>query len=183
MCVRPVHLVRLAIACLAIGYPTLATATQVRHAAPAGAIRVSADSGKTKVSVHIPGMLDRVIWLKDQIYSVALADLNNDGHLDLVASTRRHVLVVWRSTPRGFVRQHVPRAPKHHVKYGPGVAQASRVIIAAQATDDNRDPVDLMPGMGLISALLPSKHHFTSGQHALAAPPLRHFGRAPPQSA
>jgi hypothetical protein len=128
-------------------------------------------------------MLDRVIWLTDQIYSVALADLNNDGHLDLVASTRRHLLVVWHSTPRGFVRQHVPHAPRHHVEFGPGIAQADRGVIAAQATDDNRDPVDLMPGMGLIAVLLPSEHHGTSGQHALTAPQLRHFGRAPPQAA
>ena len=153
-----------------------------RTAIPADAIHVSADAGRVKLHIHIPGVLDRVVWSKDPIYATALADVDNDGDLDLVASTAQRALIVWRNTTNGFVREYAPRGPRraHHE---PGIRALDSDVSAAQVSDEHRDQAELAPDAGPLLTLSESQQNSVRPAHPSSAPPPLHSGRAPPSIA
>ena len=180
---RPVYLIRsAALACLAIAIPAIAAAGPARTAVPADAVRVTSDAGRVKLYIHIPGVLDRIVWSRDPIEATALADVDNDGDLDLLASSPRHALIVWRNTTDGFVREHAPRGPRrtHH---DPGIRAVDSGVNSSQVSDEHRDSVDLTPDPGPLRSLSESPQRRVHEEHPSAALRAPHAGRAPPSLA
>jgi hypothetical protein len=180
--VRFAHLIRsfpkaFLIACATLGIPAAAHAA----ASPtlgAGTIHVSTVAGKTKVSIHIPGVQDRVVWSKDEVYAAVLADLDNDGDSDLIASTSRHPLVVWRNTADGFVRVSASEKPPIH--HEPGIRSEASSEAAPLFNDDHQDPVSLSPWRYVVAPVALSRVRRPAGDDSTSAPSPSRFGRAPP---
>lgn len=178
--VRLGHLVgTLVLAVLGFGNPVTAHAASAARAAAASAVQVSAEGTRTRIHIHLDSGSDRVVWSKDPVTASALKDIDNDGDLDLVVSTPRQALVVWRNTDRGFVKIHAGRGPRR-VHHDFSLNTDRTVPATSQVTDDHRDPASLMPAPGRVAAAdtTPTARFLVRTPWSPALP--LHLGRAPP---
>jgi hypothetical protein len=143
-------------------------------------IRVSSDDTGSLISVELRGRRRvRLLRANDQIAALAIADVDNDGDLDILASSAHHGLLIWRHDRRGrFVLAtkgvRLPLRPGR----GPGVRGTWHAEDALQFGDDRYTVLPRAPGS--------SAWVFVSQYPLVAAPSIviparpRPLGRAPP---
>ena len=124
----------------------------------------------------------RVIESIDPIDALAVADVDNDGDLDILASARDGQLVMWRDAGNGQFR--LATAPPHRIVSRP-VARIGRCHHAGapiQAGDDRYDAA--LPRAPAVAADGPSAARFAVRFVSVSVPVRqRPSGRAPPAHA
>ena len=175
---RLLKLIRASALGLLVGLTPVAASAEARG--PGESVRVTASAAGARLHIHIPGVRDRVLWSKDQIDAVALADVDNDGDLDLLAATRRHGLQVWRNTACGFELASASRMGPRRTDRRPGLRAAVVERDAVQLGDEHRDsadiPTDVVVGDGPTLSAQPcvEREPLSPAEHPSYA------GRAPP---
>jgi VCBS repeat protein len=100
-----------AVAGLLLGWASAdASPRHGRRPHPIQTVHVSADGAGTVISVEFRGRKrPRLIHVATPVEAVAIADVDNDGDLDILAASTRDGLVLWRNAGRGrFVLARAP---------------------------------------------------------------------------
>jgi hypothetical protein len=76
------------------------------------AVRVADQADGSIVSIKLRGRTrPRIVRSVERLVAIAIADVDADGELDILAATIRHTLVLWRNAGRGhFVLARLPKA-------------------------------------------------------------------------
>jgi hypothetical protein len=149
------------------------------------AIHVSPEGSGSRISVELRGHRHRVsvLVVDDRISAYAVADVDNNGHLDILAASEHHGLLLWRNAGRGrFVLATRTQGRVQHPGTGPGVRATGLAEDAIQFSDNRYTAV--LPRAPASAAWV-----FFS-QYPLLLPPSigafnhpRPLGRAPPMPA
>jgi VCBS repeat protein len=101
-------------------------------------VHVSSDGNGSQIAVELLGRAKvRLLRADDEIGALAVADVDNDGDLDIVVASVHHGLLVWRNSGRGrFVLAAMPKGRAPHAGTGPGVRAKRRAEDAIQFGDD-----------------------------------------------
>ena len=153
-----------------------------RRPHPIQTVRVNADGAGTVIAVEFAGRVrPRFIHSATPVDALAVADVDNDGDLDILAASMRDGLVLWRNAGRGhFVLARAPAACV--LKPRPGAWLTGR-------SDRNRAPADAdrleaeIPRTSIVQIYFDTVPFVVSADDA---PPYRPHrprqGRAPPPS-
>ncbi len=121
----------------------------------------------------------RILKSAEPLASYALADVDNDGALDIVATSPRHGLVVWHNAGRGRFILTLPSRIRNPSPTSVGVKRLARVDEGLLAPDDRYDaPMPRAPAVGHpdpVTTVFSSAPSFTP-----ATPSAQWSGRAPP---
>jgi FG-GAP-like repeat len=134
------------------------------------ALRYGSDlSGRTRF-VHSREPLDRV----------ALADIDNDGDVDILAAPRDGALMVWRNAGHGrFARTALPRQNHRIIARGPRITHVEKLDDGLQWGDDRHDAA--MPRAPDVKGDVPiAPVRVTTPVYARPASLCLTCGRAPP---
>ena len=124
----------------------------------------------------------RVIESIDPIDALAVANIDNDGDLDILASARNGELVMWRNAGNGQFR--LATAPLHHIVTNAvsRIGRCHHVDAPIQAGDDRYDAA--MPRAPAAAAGGPAPARFAVRFVSIPVPVRqRPSGRAPPRNA
>src|SRR5262249_60913075 len=73
-------------------------------------VTISAEGDGTLIALHYPGSHVHFLHAREALERIALADIDNDGKVDILAAPRDGALMLWRNAGHGrFARAAVPR--------------------------------------------------------------------------
>jgi hypothetical protein len=141
--VRRAVLPALAILLLIGSVARVSAASRPPHARRLPHVTVSAEGAGTLIAVtYLNGarLCVRLLHAREAIDRVALADIDNDGHVDILAAPRNGALVLWRNAGHGrFARAALPRGAPRLVTRGPRIARIAKMDDGWQWGDDRHD--------------------------------------------
>jgi hypothetical protein len=162
-----------------------ATIDRSRHQRRVSAITVTPHGQGTIIRITYAGRwrpVVRVIESPDPIDALAIADVDNDGDLDILASARGGRLVMWRNAGNGHFR--LATAPERRIVSAADgrIGRCHHADAPVQAGDDRYDAA--MPRAPAVAADAPVPAHFAI-RFVWAPAPIRQrpSGRAPPTRA
>lgn len=176
---------RAALALLAIlfvmGTALPASAGHRRHATPR--VTITAEGPGTLIALRYTcGHVEHVrfVHAREPIERVALADLDNDGRLDIVAAPRDGALMVWHNAGNGrFAPVALPHGAQRISPRSPRFSRVGRADDGWQWGDDRYDAA--MPRAPDVVAVVPVSLVRVSSFVPVRPVSLhRSFGRAPP---
>ena len=176
---------RAALALLAIlfvaGAVVPAAAASRRHGLPR--VTLSAEGRGTLIALDYSrgGAADvHFLHAREALERVALADVDNDGRIDILAAPRDGALMLWRNAGHGrFARAAVPRDTDRLVSHGPRIAHTGKMDDGWQWGDDRHDAA--MPRAPDAAGDAPIAAVRASPPVYARPVPFRRFsGRAPP---
>jgi hypothetical protein len=163
------------------------SAAAERSKAPADAriedVRVSDQADGSVVSVKLRGRArPRILRSVERLVAIVIADVDADGELDILASTIRQSLVLWRNAGRGhFVLARLPKA-RDALARVPRVSRDKRTLAHDEPGEGAADEaVSRADGSGdpLVLQSFVLSESFTPLAQCRVAP----TGRAPPSRA
>ena len=133
---------RAALALLAIVFAAAAPAAAApRHGIPH--VTLTAEGDGTLIALRFgTGASSHVHFLhaREALECVAMADVDNDGHLDLLAAPRDGTLMFWRNAGHGrFARAAIPRETPRLASRGPRIAHIEKTDDGGQWGDDRHE--------------------------------------------
>jgi len=121
----------------------------------------------------------RVIRSREAIDALAIADIDDDGNPDILASARAGGLVMWRNAGHGDFRLATPPVRRMLSATGATIGRCHHVQAPIQAGDDRYDAA--MPRAPTLALESPVLAYFPSGSPSvLVSLRQRPSGRAPP---
>jgi hypothetical protein len=158
------------------------TTNGARHPRRVSAITVAPHGHGSVIRIVYAGgvrPMVRIIESRDPIEALAVADVDNDGDLDILASAHDGALVMWRNAGHGRFR--LATAPERRiVKTADAViGRCHHVDAPIQAGDDRYDAA--LPRAPAVAADAPVLAHFLARFISVVVPiHQRPSGRAPP---
>lgn len=178
MATRRATLALLTILVVAVAGPAAAAP---RHGVPR--VTISAEGPGTLISLRFgigTASHVHVLHAGEVLERVALADVDNDGYVDVLAAPRDGAVMLWRNAGHGrFARATLPRAAQAPISRGPRVGRLVKPDEGWQWGDDRYDAA--MPrAPDVASAVSIRPVRLTSPLYVRPAPFRRFSGRAPP---
>ncbi len=142
-------------------------------------VRIADQADGTVLSVKLRGRLrPRLLRSVERLVSIVIADVDADGDLDILASSIREGLLLWRNAGRGhFVLARLPKA--RDALPGPRLSGAARARILEEPGESGADSVIPQTERGRDPLVLRSFVPFESFS-PLARYRVAPTGRAPP---
>jgi hypothetical protein len=168
---------------LLIAVPTVAEARHWHlHRGRIKSVTLTADGGGSLLAVTFAGRHHhpKLLRTSDPIAAYAIADVDNDGDLDILAASSRDGLLLWRNAGRGrFVLASLPRS-RAPADGGLSVRGLTRVNDGPLASDDrNEVAIPRVPATIAVSAIA-SVFPVAAGRRP-SIPSACPSGRAPPR--
>jgi hypothetical protein len=124
-----------------VGAASPSAAAPRRHGVPR--VTITAEERGTLIALDYgSGTAAHVHFLhaRETLERVALADIDNDGNIDILAAPRDGALMLWRNAGHGrFARAALPRATRRLVSRGPRIALVHKMDDGWQWGDDRHD--------------------------------------------
>lgn len=173
---------RSALALLAIlfvaGAGVPAAAAPRAHGVPR--VTISAEGPGTLIALHYTASHVHFLHAREALERVALADIDNDGNVDILAAPRDGALMLWRNAGHGrFARAAPPRGQQRIAARGPHITHVERLDDGWQWGDEGHDAA--MPRAPDVASDAPVfVVRITAPVYLRPASFRRSCGRAPP---
>jgi hypothetical protein len=143
-------------------------------------VTISAEGGGTLIALHYTTSHVHFLHAREPLERVALADIDNDGNVDILAAPRDGALMLWRNAGHGrFARAALPRDSQRLTARGPRITHAVNPDEGSQWGDDRYDAA--MPRAPDAVADVPiAAVRVTTPVYVRPASFRRLSGRAPP---
>jgi len=168
---------------LAVGMSAPASAAETaRVTHRVRSITLSPDGPGTLIRIIYIGRVQphvRVIHSRESIDALAVADIDDDGNPDILASARGGGLVVWRNAGHGNFQLATPPVRRFVSATGATIGRCHHIEAPIQAGDDRYDAA--MPRAPTLVFDSPVVAYFPSSAPSVLVPVRqRPSGRAPP---
>jgi hypothetical protein len=166
------------LAILFVGGVVQAAAAPRAHGVPL--VTMSAEGHGTLIALHYTGSHVHFLHAREPLDRIALADIDHDGKVDIVAAPRDGVLMLWRNAGHGrFARATLPRDTQRLIARGPRITRVAQPDDGLQWGDDRHDAA--MPRAPDAVADVPVAAVRLTTPVYVRPPSFRRFsGRAPP---
>ena len=155
-----------------------AAAAPRRHGVPC--VTISAEGPGTLIALHYTASHVHFLHARESLERVALADIDNDGQVDILAAPRDGVLMLWRNAGHGrFARAALPRQTHRMIARGPRITHVEKLDDGLQWGDERHDAA--MPRAPDVKGDVPiAPVRVTTPVYVRPASRCRTRGRAPP---
>jgi hypothetical protein len=143
-------------------------------------VTLSAEGDGTLIALQYTPSHVHFLHAREPLERVALADIDNDGNVDILAAPRDGALMLWRNAGHGrFARAALPRGSTRLVARGPRITRFAEPDDGWQWGDDRHDAA--MPRAPDAASDAPiAAVRVTTPVYLRPAPFRRFSGRAPP---
>jgi 23S rRNA C2498 (ribose-2'-O)-methylase RlmM len=155
-----------------------AAAAPWRHGVPR--VTITAEGPGTLIALRYDAAHVHFVHTREALERVALADIDRDGAVDIVAAPRDGALMLWRNAGHGrFARVALPRGTLRLIARGPHIKHLQKADDGWQWGDDRHDAA--MPRAPDVIGDVPiASVRVTTPVYLRPASFRRFSGRAPP---
>ena len=103
-------------------------------------VTISAEGGGTLIALHYTTSHVHFLHASEPLERVALADIDNDGKIDILAAPRDGALMLWHNAGHGrFARTALPHDSQRVIARGPRITHGEAPDEGWQWGDDRHD--------------------------------------------